>query len=170
MVSHCCSSCLNIHHVWNSQRFARNRPANVTQAAAVHCSIERLFCRVQSTTPSSERSTMPKRAAVSHACMRVHWCHGASSKRRRHQMSLIITTTGSRCGLEKPHDADCAPPPHQIFISDHQAARFQQRPRYGHIVEWICRSAAAAAAAAEPSGGGSRIRRFRDADLVSVTS
>ena len=96
----------------------------------MHCSIERLFRRVQSTSPSSERSTMPKLTALSHACMRVHWCHRASSKRRCHKMSLITTTTGSRCGLIEHHDADCAPP-------DDQAARFQQRSRR-NLVNWSC--------------------------------
>ena len=62
--------------------------------------------------------------------MRVHWCHRASSKRRCHKMSLITTTTGSRCGLIEHHDADCAPP-------DDQAARFQQRSRR-NIVIWSC--------------------------------
>ena len=170
MVSHCCSSYHIIRHVWDSQRFARKRPAKRTQAAAVHCSIERLFCRVQSTTPSSERSTMLKRIAVSHACMRVRWCYGASSKRRRHQMSWIITTTGSRCGREKLHGADCAPP-------DDQVARFQQRSRR-HIVQWTCigrprqqqqqRSPAAAAAGTRATPvrqrRNGRSRRFRGAE------
>ena len=34
--------------------------------------LTRLFRRVQSTSPSSERSTMTKQTTVSHACMRVH--------------------------------------------------------------------------------------------------
>ena len=70
-----------------------------------------------------------------------------------HQMSWIITTTGSRCGREKLHGADCAPP-------DDQVARFQQRSRR-HIVQWTCvgrprqqkeqRSPAAAAAGTRAS-------------------
>ena len=170
MASHCCSSCHSIRHVCDTQSFAETRPAKGTQAAAVHCSIEHLFRCVQSTSPSSERSTIPKRAAVSHARMRVRWCRGAFSERRRHQMSWIITTTGSRCGREKLHGADCAPP-------DDKVARFQQKSRR-HIVQWTCvgrprqqkeqRSPAAAAAGTRASPvrqrRNGRSRRFRGAE------
>ena len=88
------------------------------------------YARRTSCCTSSRTCRTWKRASAGAWVGRVHGCHGASSKWRRHEVSSNITSTGSRCSLEKPHDADCAPP-------DDQAARFQQSSRR-HIVRPSC--------------------------------